>query len=221
MQIIGPGLYIVAGNDSTSTAVLALLEQSGISLVSNPDVYVRAHNGFGIDDAHDLRSRAQHRAVQSGMRTFIISMATITHEAQNALLKTFEEPPANVAFFMIVPSPDMLLATIRSRAQFLDLGVAHADNSQINVQDFLSATPAQRIVMLAPLLTAESDEGEKTKRNIGAILNFLAALEVACSGSIENERTRETLRTIYRARKYATDRGALLKPLLESVALLS
>ena len=220
MQIIGPGLYIVAGNDSASGAILSLIEHSGISLASNPDVYVRAHNGFGIDDAHDLRSRAQHRAVQSGMRTFIISMATITHEAQNALLKTFEEPPANAAFFLIVPSPDMLLATIRSRAQFLDLGLTHTYDSHINVQDFLATTPAKRISMLVPLLATESDEGEKTKRDIGAILNFLAALEVSCEDGIDNERTRETLRAIYNARKYATDRGSLLKPLLESVALL-
>jgi DNA polymerase III gamma/tau subunit len=220
MQIIGPGLYIVAGDDSTSGSVLALLEQSGVSLASNPDVYVRTHNGFGIDDAHDLRNRAQHRAVQSGMRTFIISMATITHEAQNALLKTFEEPPAGAAFFIIVPSPDMLLATIRSRAQMLDLGGTHIFHSQINIPEFLAATPAKRIEMLSPLLETDNDDGEKTKRNIGAILNFLAALEVSCEGSIDNERTRETLRTIYRARKYATDRGALLKSLLESVALL-
>jgi DNA polymerase-3 subunit delta' len=41
--------------------------------------------------------------------------------AQNAFLKTLEEPPPDVVFLLITSRPQMLRATIRSRCQRLDL----------------------------------------------------------------------------------------------------
>ncbi len=43
----------------------------------------------------------------------------MSEEAQNALLKTLEEPPANTTLLLVTSVPDKLLATIRSRCQTL------------------------------------------------------------------------------------------------------
>ena len=64
--------------------------------------------------------------------------------------------------------------------------------------------------MLKPLLEKDEDD----KRDIGKIVAFLSALERAL------KRKPEGLHAIYRARKYIGDKGALVKPLLEQVALL-
>src|SRR5258708_1863450 len=45
----------------------------------------------------------------------------LTKEAFNALLKTLEEPPANVKFFFATTEPHKVLPTIISRCQRFDL----------------------------------------------------------------------------------------------------
>jgi DNA polymerase-3 subunit delta' len=53
--------------------------------------------------------RAAHRVVELGDVEFA------THEAANALLRFFEEPPAGVVVLLTTSAPGTLLATIRSR----------------------------------------------------------------------------------------------------------
>ena len=47
----------------------------------------------------------------------------MTPEAQNALLKIFEEPPANVYFFLLCDNASALLSTVRSRAPVLRMEI--------------------------------------------------------------------------------------------------
>jgi len=215
MEILTANSYLIAGSESSIPAVLNVIEASGISLASNPDVYVRSYVHFGIDDALELRHRAQMRGVRGGLRTFIIHASTLTTESQNALLKTLEEPPADARFFLITPAPETLLATVRSRAQTLHVEAVQS-NSPIRVNDFISASIAERLRMIEPLL----EKGDDDRRDFGAIILFLDALERALALRDHDARTAESLRAIYRARGYLGDKGALVKPLLESVALL-
>ena len=195
-------------------ALLALLEKQGIETHANPDVYTRTYAQFGVEEARELRERAGSRAVSEARRIFIISAPGMTSEAQNALLKTLEEPPADAMFFIIVPSPETLLPTLRSRMQRLPISSDVLSEEAVDMKKFLAAAPEKRIDMLRPLLEKDDDE----KRDIGAILSFLSSLEHALS---ENPaQAGEGLTAIYRARKYIMDKGALVKPLLEQVALL-
>jgi len=202
--------HLIAGNTETIPDVLALLEQQGIATVANPDVYVRTYTHFGIDEARSLRERASMGALGEGNRIFVIAASGMTNEAQNALLKTLEEPPAGSAFFIIVQSPETLLPTLRSRLQILDLGRSHTEGL-VDAKSFLAAAPAKRLDLLKPLL----EKGDDDRRDIGGIIAFLSSLERALAKHPED------LAAIYRARKYMSDKGALVKPLLEQVALLT
>lgn len=51
---------------------------------------------------------------------------TLTLEAANAALKTLEEPPPNVVFVLVTPSPDLLPRTVVSRCFHLPFGPASA-----------------------------------------------------------------------------------------------
>ena len=82
----------------------------------------------------------------------------------------------------------------------------------VDVGKFLSALPPKRLELLKPLL----EKGEDEKRDLGAILSFLGALE----STLRKTKDKAGLHAVYRARKYVSDRGALVKPLLEQVALL-
>src|SRR3989344_3704087 len=212
-------VHLVAGNESSIPEICALLERTGIKVQANPDVYVRAYDRFGIAEARSLRERASLRPVgdapssprlRRAQRVFVIVTPGMTSEAQNALLKTLEEPPADALFFFVVPAPETLLPTLRSRAQTLALNSLSEEESSIDAKTFLAASPQKRLDMLKPLLEKDEDE----KRDMGAVINFLSSLEALLG------KTPEGLHAIYRARKYIGAKGALVKPLLEQVALL-
>jgi DNA polymerase-3 subunit delta' len=58
------------------------------------------------------------RAVEGGRRVAVIADAEwLNLEAQNALLRTLEEPPPATSFVLVTASPSGLAATVRSRCQ--------------------------------------------------------------------------------------------------------
>jgi len=205
--------YLIRGSAETSQAVLKLLEKSGVRTKGNADVFVCDYASFSMDDARMLRERAALRGTTDTGRIFVISAPAIATDAQNALLKTFEEPPAGARFFLVVPSPETLLPTLRSRMQILHIA-QQASDSAIDVSQFLKSAPEKRIELLKPLL----EKGEGDKRDLSATIAFLSELERKLSAKPKEYET--GLRAVYRAHKYITDRGALAKSLLEQAALL-
>jgi DNA polymerase III delta prime subunit len=212
MAFIG-NVQLVAGDSSNLADIFQMLEAEGIKVQGNPDVYVREYKSFGVEEARELSQRASSHALAQGRRIFIVMTPGMTAEAQNALLKTLEEPAGDAFFIIIVPAPHMLVATLRSRAQVLILN-AQGSKGTIDPNVFLKAAPVKRMDMLKVLLEKDDDD----KRNLGDALFFLADVERALAQDFT--RNREGLNAIYRARKYIGDRGSLAKALLEQVALL-
>jgi len=210
-------VFIASGTADDIPRALQMINESDI-VIAKADLYVRSYRSFGIDDAHEMRERASGKAIGE-RRAFVISAGAITTEAQNALLKTLEEPPGNALFIFIVPAPLVLLGTVRSRAQIIDLALnpVSAGGVASSATQFLKATPARRLEMLKVVLQKSDDD----KYDMSAILSFLAHLETAASSMKNAVAKKETLEAIYCARQYVTDRGALVKTLLESVALLT
>ena len=230
MNLLGSA-HLISGSSEALPVLLKYLEGQGLETKANPDLYVREYSRFGIDEAIDIRSRASSRAIAGKGRIFIVVCSSMTAEAQDALLKTLEEPSADAMFFFIVPSPETLLGTLRSRMQRLSFsddrrrGYSGASTSEyagaapdfgkIDADKFVASSPEKRILMLKPLL----DRDENDERDLGAIISFLSSLERNQSKKNLSE-SKDGLKAIYRAQKYIADKGALLKPLLEQVALL-
>ena len=75
----------------------------------------------GIDEIRDIRQNARYSASRSLYKIYIIDeVHMLTEQAFNALLKTLEEPPAHVKFFMATTAPAKLPETILSRVQRFD-----------------------------------------------------------------------------------------------------
>ncbi len=209
------GAYLVRGPVGSLESLVAQLEKDGLIESNSPDLFARAYRSFGVDDAADVRSRARTKPVDAPRRIFVIAASAISSEAQNSLLKTLEEPVADAVFFLLVPSPEMLLATVRSRTRSYELA-APQDSSPVDANEFLAAPVATRIEMLKPLYEHDDDG-----RDIGGVIAFLGSLEKRFSKGARSTDNVAGLHAIYRARKYAGDRGSLLKALLEQVALLA
>jgi DNA polymerase-3 subunit delta' len=83
----------------------------------------------GDDRTHEA---AAYRTPALGHgKVFIIDEAELLDQyAQNALLKTLEEPPAQTYVFLITRRPERLLPTIRSRCQHVSFGTLSDDAMQ-------------------------------------------------------------------------------------------
>ena len=76
-----------------------------------------------VDQVRDAIERAAYRPFEGRRRVVIIDEAdAILPEAQNALLKTLEEPPPASTFVLVTARPDVLLPTVRSRCQRVRFG---------------------------------------------------------------------------------------------------
>jgi DNA polymerase-3 subunit delta' len=76
-----------------------------------------------VDQVRDVVERTGYRPFEGRRRVVIIDDAdAMLSEAQNALLKTLEEPPASSMFVLVTSRPDELLPTVRSRCQRLRFG---------------------------------------------------------------------------------------------------
>jgi DNA polymerase-3 subunit delta' len=73
-----------------------------------------------IDQVRDIVERAPYRPFEGRCRVVIIDEAdALVPAAQNAFLKTLEEPPSASVFLLVTSRPDMLLPTVLSRCQRL------------------------------------------------------------------------------------------------------
>jgi DNA polymerase-3 subunit delta' len=76
-----------------------------------------------IEAIRDAIDRTAYRPFEGRRRVVIIDEADAVGEpAQNALLKTLEEPPPASVFVLVTSRPDVLLPTVRSRCQRLRFG---------------------------------------------------------------------------------------------------
>ena len=88
----------------------------------HPDVIeIDAASNRGIDDIRDLISKVKYAPIMGGYKVYIIDdVHMMTTEAFNALLKTLDDPPANVVFILATTEPFKLMPTILSRCQRYD-----------------------------------------------------------------------------------------------------
>jgi DNA polymerase-3 subunit delta' len=76
-----------------------------------------------VDQVREAIDRAAYRPFEGRRRVVMVDEAdALQSEAQNALLKTLEEPPAASVFVLITARPDVLLPTVRSRCQRIRFG---------------------------------------------------------------------------------------------------
>ena len=100
---------------------------------------------------HELEKCA-YRPFEGQRRVVLIRDADALNDmAQNALLKSLEEPPPATVFVLTSASPDSLLRTVRSRTMRLTFGRLPVDDIvQVLVRDHAMAeTEARRLAMLA------------------------------------------------------------------------
>ena len=77
-------------------------------------------NTIGVEDIRLMKEDIYLSPTESAYKIYIVEQAQVmTPQAQNALLKIFEEPPSGVVIFLLCDSIQQILSTIKSRAQLV------------------------------------------------------------------------------------------------------
>jgi DNA polymerase-3 subunit delta' len=142
-----------AGKRATAVAVAQALNcmQSGpdacgecaacrkIARSVHPDVLIVEPGDSGsikIEQVRDIADRANYRPFEGRRRVIIIDDAdALVTAAQNALLKTLEEPPSTSVFILVTSRPDVLLPTVRSRCVRLRFAAGAAEEIDQEARD--------------------------------------------------------------------------------------
>ncbi len=92
---------------------------------NHPDIRVWSHEKpktFSVQEVRSLVQDVSIRPFSSERKVYIVPDAHLMRqEAQNALLKTLEEPPEYVVIILLAHTADAMLETIRSRCQMVEL----------------------------------------------------------------------------------------------------
>lgn len=209
--------YLVEGGDEMARAVCTHAgEVCGIPVSGNPDLLSITHETFGIDESRELKETASRKSL--GERKVIIIRAdTFTREAQNALLKIFEDPTPRTHFFVVTPYPRALLPTLRSRMEvFVVPGMEEAGEENPEVA---LAKRARISGVRERMIIVEDLHKEENKTRA---VRFLESLTEILESELRGARTPELDRAfsaVSRAASYARDRGAFIKMLLEYAVL--
>jgi DNA polymerase-3 subunit delta' len=167
---------------------------------NDPDYHYLAGEETGVNEIRAIIEELSKAAFEGGMRAIVISNAhAMTREAQNALLKTLEEPPKGV-IFLLCGNADGMLSTIISRCALIRLG--QADRHEIENELALRGVNAADARLYARIsggsmgralrLSEENEYREQRERSLNALtalfngeLQSGAARAIAKGGAAE------------------------------------
>ncbi len=192
--------YIIYG--TTSDLLWALIYKN-LAFVkkANPDVYSEEYETLGIDEARALSEWAIMKPI-SDRKAAVITAFSFTTEAQNALLKLFEEPSANTYFFILVPSNVAILPTLASRVRIVSIKEEIEVNKKF--ESFLESSIPERFRIISSIIK------NKDKDKARELVKFL----------IKKSRLNLPLaEKVLQSERYVGARGASIKIILEHLAI--
>lgn len=148
--------YIITGSDAAgrTSEIDSMLLNWHVSGHDSPTL-MPVDNAIGIDEVRSIISELSFKPRSSPFSVLIIRLAhTLSEEAQQAILKTLEEPIGKSRILLETQEPFSLLPTILSRCHIIRLTDAKATDQSNNEM-------SECITTLGQLL--RSSVGERTK----------------------------------------------------------
>ena len=168
-----------------------------------------------IEQVRDMIAQLGLKPARAPMRLAILDDAeTLNVPAQNALLKTLEEPPGHAIIFVITASERALLDTVRSRLRLVRFRALTVEEiEQLLASRGVEATRAHALARLARGSAARAltmIEGEEPPTR--AILNALRHAR-----AIDFSRAQALAQEFFSSREQAADTFELIARLLEEI----
>ena len=215
--------YLIEGvREAILPEVFELVEDFGVGTLGNPDFIHINIDSFKVDDARNLKSLVNEKANSLNKKVFLISANSFLLEAQNMMLKIFEEPIENTHFFVLVPDANALIPTFLSRFYLISARKVLAETGE--VQKFIAMSLKNRIDFIKELLLEEEQEGVVLFSSKSKALKFLDALESVLHQKIMSKTVFDMeinfFDQIFKVREFLRMPGSSAKTLMESLALI-
>lgn len=173
---------------------------------------------FFVKDSRSISSQSQIKTPTGKKMIFVIYANSITHQAQNALLKSLEEPSERTYFFMIFPRTDNLLSTFISRSILIK---GSEKRSQNILEELRKKSVGERMKFVEDLVKdIKAEKKEKTEaRNL--VQGLISGFEKDILADPKNlSDKKDAIETLMKIEDYLGDSGASVKILLERAILL-
>ncbi len=141
--------------NSANAETIKQFDNLTIRQFNHPDLYLLPADpdatSIGVDDVRQLILSLQLKPIQASSKLALIHHADLlTIPAQNALLKTLEEPPPHTQIILTSTKPHSLLPTVLSRVVHTKITNSLSAKSQTKANyakltTILSLPPAQRL----------------------------------------------------------------------------
>ncbi len=199
--------YIILGDEKKNKKdVLDFLkEKINFIYQKNSDFFDFSGSDLFIDQVRKIKSiNSVSKKQENKYRIFFLDYKKWSIESQNAFLKTLEEPLENTIFFLFITNSDILLDTIKSRAQILK---GYIFLNQEDGENFLKLEYQERIKIIKKL------EPEQ-------YLDFLDSIENAL---LENKKNIENISEVFKKflelKSQSKFKGSNVNYILEFLAL--
>ena len=210
-----------------------LLEKLDFDATGHPDFCLREYDLLKLhpkDDGdynivlEEITLPAQNFPIKAKYKIIVIMADGINVNAQNSLLKFFEEPTVNTKIFLILPTATRLLPTILSRLVVLDVNSSETaepdENELFNTKKFIKGSIADRLEQVNAILKARTDE-EISRGDISSFLRSL--LKISFQKVKEKKYTGKDLSWLSELEKncrYSEDPSSSFKMILEYIAII-
>jgi len=222
--------YLLAGDPAISRemafeAAKVILSANDIvsRLSAHPDFFYQQFELFSVKDSQELRRKASLRPLFGNSKVFVVEIFSFSLESANALLKTFEEPYEGTHFFVIVPSLEDVLPTLRSRLTVIDSGMSQEiinEEKKKFYEKFLRDLPAKRLDMIQNIIKdKDKEKAIEFVNELEIMLEKSVSLRTDITGNPTETRFSEHLEQIQKCRDFLFQKGGSLKMVLEHLAL--
>ena len=133
---------LIVGNDGIGKSIIARYISNQIIKVrenaESVDIvkYYPSSSSFGVDDVRNIINEVGKKPYEGDKKVLILYKCDkLTTQAQNALLKTIEEPPKGVYLILLSDSLETILDTIKSRCQIYKLTPLTKEEILIYIKD--------------------------------------------------------------------------------------
>ncbi len=205
----------------------------GIVCAGNPDFEVATYDTFSVADARALVARASLLPFAGDTKVLIIATRRIYGEAQNALLKLLEEPPAGTIIVIAIAHATMLLPTVLSRLIPISLSVSQTgaisqDPETVKVTEavrtFLQNNQAERTAYIKKAFTGNTTSPHLLRENGALFLDivekFVYEVYEGSNDAVVKNTLREALRDIETLRQYLYEKVTQARMLFEHLAIV-
>lgn len=176
---------------------------------------------LGVDEARQFSEFLYRHPVESPRRTLVVSSAhELTPQAQNAILKLVEEPPAHALIILTLRDTGALLVPLLSRLQKIYVsGSGEGSLSETEqraaelVEKFLLSSGPARDAFIKDLVAQDKETVEKSAKIVDTFLRTLI-VELAKRPEQNARALREALRRQTAISDYSTNKKLQLEALL-------